>query len=89
MLSRRDFLQVSMAASSLYGASGFGNWAKLAAQQKLNENQLLEFEVMPSAISSSFFNRSNCFSSKLRWPESTISIYTLEGFNGFYAKSGL
>ena len=31
MLSRRDFLQVSMAASSLYGASGFGNWAKLAA----------------------------------------------------------
>ena len=44
MLSRRDFLQVSMAASSLYGASGFGNWAKLAAQQKLNQNQLLEFE---------------------------------------------
>ena len=44
MLSRRDFLQVSMAASSLYGASGFGNWAKLAAQQKLNQNKLLEFE---------------------------------------------
>ena len=44
MLSRRDFLQVSMAASSLYGASGFGHWAKLAAQQKLNQNQLLEFE---------------------------------------------
>ena len=43
MLSRRDFLQMSMAASSLYGASGFGNWAKLAAQQKLNQNQLLEF----------------------------------------------
>ena len=43
MLSRRDFLQMSMAASSLYGASGFGNWAKLAAQQKLSQNQLLEF----------------------------------------------
>ena len=45
MLSRRDFLQVSMAASSLYGASGFGNWAKLAAQQKLDQSQLLEFET--------------------------------------------
>ena len=44
MLSRRDFLQVSMAASSIYGASGFGDWAKLAAQQKLNQDQLLEFE---------------------------------------------
>ena len=60
-----------------------------ASQISWLENQLLEFEVMPSAISSSFFNRSNCFSSKLRWPESTISIYTLEGFNGFYEKSGL
>ena len=45
MISRRDFLQVSMAASSIYGTSGFGNWAKLAAQQKLSQDHLLEFET--------------------------------------------
>ncbi len=45
MISRRDFLQVSMAASALYGASGFGNWARLAAQQALTQDQLLEFET--------------------------------------------
>ena len=45
MISRRDFLQVSMAASALYGASGFGNWAKLAAQQSLTQDQLLEFDT--------------------------------------------
>ena len=45
MISRRDFLQVSMAASALYGASGFGNWAKLAAQQALTQDQLLEFDT--------------------------------------------
>ncbi|MEX0368931.1 MAG: thiosulfohydrolase SoxB [Ruegeria sp.] len=43
MISRRDFLQVSMAASALVGASGFGNWARLAAQQALSQDQLLEF----------------------------------------------
>ena len=45
MISRRDFLQVSMAASSIYGASGFGNWARLAAQQKISQDHLLEFET--------------------------------------------
>ncbi len=45
MISRRDFLQVSMAASAIYGASGFGNWARLAAQQSLTQDQLLEFET--------------------------------------------
>ncbi|MEZ5716649.1 MAG: thiosulfohydrolase SoxB [Paracoccaceae bacterium] len=45
MISRRDFLQVSMAASALYGASGFGRWARLAAQQALTQDQLLEFET--------------------------------------------
>ncbi|SHE74993.1 sulfate thiol esterase SoxB [Ruegeria intermedia] len=45
MISRRDFLQVSMAASALVGASGFGNWARLAAQQSLTQGQLLEFET--------------------------------------------
>ncbi len=34
-----------MAASALYGASGFGNWARLAAQQALTQDQLLEFDT--------------------------------------------
>ncbi|MFT6224167.1 MAG: sulfur-oxidizing protein SoxB [Paracoccaceae bacterium] len=41
MISRRDFLQVAMAASALTGASGFGNWARLAAQQRLTQADLL------------------------------------------------
>ncbi|MDA0961629.1 MAG: thiosulfohydrolase SoxB [Proteobacteria bacterium] len=45
MISRRDFLQVSMAASALYGASGFGNWARLAAQQALTQDDLLSFDT--------------------------------------------
>ena len=44
MISRRDFLQVSMAASALVGASGFGNWGRLAAQQSLTQDQLLDFD---------------------------------------------
>ena len=44
MISRRDFLQMSMAASALVGASGFGNWSRLAAQQALTQDQLLEFD---------------------------------------------
>ncbi|WP_319823905.1 thiosulfohydrolase SoxB [Thalassovita sp.] len=45
MISRRDFLQVSMAASAMLGASGFGNWARLAAQQKLTQDELLKFDT--------------------------------------------
>lgn len=45
MLSRRDFLQASFAASAIVGASGFGNWARLAAQQRLTQDQLLDFET--------------------------------------------
>ena len=45
MISRRDFLQVGMAASALVGASGFGNWSKLAAQQALTQDDLLQFET--------------------------------------------
>ncbi|MEO0989581.1 MAG: thiosulfohydrolase SoxB, partial [Pseudomonadota bacterium] len=45
MISRRDFLQAAMAASALYGASGFGNWARLAAQQALTQDDLLGFET--------------------------------------------
>ena len=45
MISRRDFLQVGMAASAIVGASGFGNWGRLAAQQALTQNQLLDFDT--------------------------------------------
>ena len=45
MISRRDFLQVGMAASALVGASGFGSWSRLAAQQALTQDQLLQFET--------------------------------------------
>ena len=45
MISRRDFLQVGMAASAIVGGSGFGNWARLAAQQTLTQDQLLQFDT--------------------------------------------
>ena len=45
MISRREFLQASVAASALYGASGVGNWSKLAAQQALTQDQLLQFDA--------------------------------------------
>ncbi|KMW60701.1 Sulfur oxidation protein SoxB [Candidatus Rhodobacter oscarellae] len=45
MISRRDFLQVGMAAAAAYGGSGFGNWARLAAQQKLTQDELLQFDT--------------------------------------------
>ncbi|MEL7254950.1 MAG: thiosulfohydrolase SoxB [Pseudomonadota bacterium] len=45
MISRRDFLQVGMAASAILGGSGFGNWSRLAAQQALTQDQLLEFDT--------------------------------------------
>lgn len=41
MLTRRDFLQTTMAASAIVGASGFGNWSRLSAQQALTQDQLL------------------------------------------------
>ena len=45
MINRRDFLQVSMAATAVVGASGFGNWSRLAAQQMLTQDQLLDFDT--------------------------------------------
>ncbi len=45
MISRRDFLQAGMAASAIYGASGFGQWGRLAAQQALTQDQLLQFDT--------------------------------------------
>ena len=44
MITRREFLQASVAASAIYGVSGFGNWSKLAAQQALTQDQLLQFD---------------------------------------------
>ncbi len=34
-----------MAASAMVGASGFGNWARLAAQQTLTQDDLLQFDT--------------------------------------------
>ena len=45
MISRRHFFQASMAASALIGASGYGNWSRLSAQQALTQNDLLNFET--------------------------------------------
>ena len=45
MFSRRDFLQVGMATSAIYGASGFGSFSKLSAQQKLSQDDLLRFDT--------------------------------------------
>lgn len=44
MISRREFLQASVAASAIWGASGIGNWSRLAAQQVLTQDQLLQFD---------------------------------------------
>ncbi|RMD94760.1 MAG: thiosulfohydrolase SoxB [Alphaproteobacteria bacterium] len=46
MISRRDFLQGAMAAASIYGASGFGNFSRLAAQQRMSQDDLLAFEPL-------------------------------------------
>ena len=45
MISRRDFLQVGMATTAIYGASGFGNFSRIAAQQKLTQDDLLKFDT--------------------------------------------
>ncbi|QYK42919.1 MAG: thiosulfohydrolase SoxB [Paracoccaceae bacterium] len=44
MISRREFLQASVAASAIVGASGLGRWSRLAAQQALTQEQLLAFQ---------------------------------------------
>ena len=41
MIARRHFLQAGLAASALWGASGFGNWSRLAAQQRLRQEDLI------------------------------------------------
>ena len=44
MISRRDFLQATIAASAAWGASGVGAWAQIAARQMLTQDKLLEFD---------------------------------------------
>ena len=44
MITRREFLQASLAASALVGVSGLGGWSRVAARQALSEDQLLAFE---------------------------------------------
>lgn len=46
MISRRDFLQATAAAGLLVGASGFTPLARLAAQQKLTQSDLLRFDPL-------------------------------------------
>jgi sulfur-oxidizing protein SoxB len=41
MISRRHFVQAALATSALYGASGFGNWSRLSAQQVLSQEDLI------------------------------------------------
>ncbi|MGP1358755.1 thiosulfohydrolase SoxB [Roseicyclus sp.] len=41
MISRRHFVQAAMATTALYGASGFGTWSRLAAQQVLSQDDLI------------------------------------------------
>lgn len=44
MITKREFLQAALATSALWGLSGHGNWGRLAAQQALSQDKLLEFE---------------------------------------------
>lgn len=44
MISRREFLQATVAASALTAGSGLGDWSRVAAQQALTEAQILDFK---------------------------------------------
>ena len=44
MFSRRDFLTASMALGAIAGTGVTGSWSRLAAQQALTENDLLDFD---------------------------------------------
>lgn len=46
MISRREFLQASAAASALLTAGGLGSLGQLAAQQRLTEADILRFEPL-------------------------------------------
>ena len=44
MISRRDFLQASVAATALMGAGSVGNWSALAATQAMSQEDILKFD---------------------------------------------
>ncbi len=44
MISRRDFLQATVAATALMGASSVGNWSALAATQAMKQEDILQFD---------------------------------------------
>ena len=44
MISRRHFVQASIAASFMFGSSGLQNSTRLLAQQKLSQQHLLDFD---------------------------------------------
>ncbi len=46
MISRRDFLQAAVAASAIWGVDGLAPWSRLAAQQALSQDKLLEFDTL-------------------------------------------
>ncbi|WP_067333538.1 thiosulfohydrolase SoxB [Stappia indica] len=46
MISRREFLMAAVAAGALTSGSGFGQWARLAAQQSLSQDDLLSFRPL-------------------------------------------
>lgn len=43
MIARRHFLQAGLAVSALWGTGSVGNWSRLAAQQRLSQQDLLDF----------------------------------------------
>ncbi|HRO14817.1 MAG TPA: thiosulfohydrolase SoxB [Paracoccus sp. (in: a-proteobacteria)] len=44
MITKREFLQAALATTALWGVSGYGGWGRLAAQQALSQDKLLEFQ---------------------------------------------
>ena len=46
MISRRDFLQATAAASALLTGSGYGSLGRAAAQQRLTQADILKFDPL-------------------------------------------
>jgi sulfur-oxidizing protein SoxB len=46
MISRRDFLQATAAASAIVAASGLGPLGRVAAQQRLTQADILKFDPL-------------------------------------------
>lgn len=46
MISRREFMQATAAASAIYAGSGMGSFGRAAAQQKLSQTDILQFQPL-------------------------------------------